>query len=220
MSLIRLLAAGSSLKGIKDQRSPYKMMQQHLLPKFNADKQAEASNAGEPLPPAAMEMPCLAEEHRKSKGTQVVGIEAVEAETLGNADGISVPSPGLAARQAQSARKRQEKDEEREKVALPGGSSVGAIVGGLTARTSFWGWAKGKNPFRPKPAVRKRPPPVQGELLLESVKVVRNDLNEADLEVVPANAEPRLPPASPSKAEPARRSWRRIGTRLFGIGKL
>src|SRR5437667_10116602 len=47
MSLIRLLAAGSSLRGIKDRRSPYKMTQQHLLPKFGSGK------PGEPKAPVA-----------------------------------------------------------------------------------------------------------------------------------------------------------------------
>src|SRR6267154_305785 len=41
MSLMRLLTAGSSLKGIKDRRSPYKMTQQHLLPKFGSGREAE-----------------------------------------------------------------------------------------------------------------------------------------------------------------------------------
>src|SRR5438552_2255082 len=41
MSLIRLLAAGSSLRGIRDRRSPYKMTQQHLLPKFGSGKPAD-----------------------------------------------------------------------------------------------------------------------------------------------------------------------------------
>src|SRR5206468_11764074 len=38
MSFMRLLVAGSSLRGIRDRRSPYKMTQQHLLPKFGAGK--------------------------------------------------------------------------------------------------------------------------------------------------------------------------------------
>ena len=55
MSLIRLLAAGSSLRGIKDRPSPYKMTEQHLLPKFGSEKQAEAPVL--PLPLAAGPIP-------------------------------------------------------------------------------------------------------------------------------------------------------------------
>src|SRR5437763_1274534 len=50
MSLIRLLTAGSSLKGIKDRRSPYKMTQQHLLPKFGSGEEAEERAPGPPTP--------------------------------------------------------------------------------------------------------------------------------------------------------------------------
>ena len=45
MSLMRLLVAGASLKGIRDRRSPYKMTQQNLLPKFGSARQGEAGVA-------------------------------------------------------------------------------------------------------------------------------------------------------------------------------
>ncbi len=41
-------------------------------------------------------------------------------------------------------------------------------------------------------------PPVQGELSLDKIKVVRNDLSDADLEVVPAKL-----PAAPKTTVPA-----------------
>src|SRR5437667_3105237 len=41
MSLMRFLVVGSSLRGVKDRPSPYKMTQQHLLPKFGPGKEAE-----------------------------------------------------------------------------------------------------------------------------------------------------------------------------------
>src|SRR2546426_557019 len=45
MSLMRLLAAGTSLVGIKDRRSPYKLTQQNLLPKFGSGKEGEEKAA-------------------------------------------------------------------------------------------------------------------------------------------------------------------------------
>src|SRR5438477_11832720 len=45
MSLMRLLAVGSSIRGIKDRPSPYKMTQQHLLPKFGVSKPGETKCA-------------------------------------------------------------------------------------------------------------------------------------------------------------------------------
>jgi hypothetical protein len=52
----------------------------------------------------------------------------------------------------------------------------------------LWGRAR-----KLKPAVAGQPM-VQGELSLDSVKVMRNDLAETDLEVVPAKPAPRLAP--------------------------
>ena len=62
---------------------------------------------------------------------------------------------------------------------------------------------------------------VQGELVLDTVKVVRNDLNEADLEVVPARKAPAAPAApQPQKAASgAAVLWSRITSRLFGASE-
>jgi hypothetical protein len=52
---------------------------------------------------------------------------------------------------------------------------------------------------------------VQIELRLDQLKVVRNDLTESDLEVVPANSEPRTP-------EPIHAPVKSSGGRRFGAG--
>jgi hypothetical protein len=75
----------------------------------------------------------------------------------------------------------------------------------------------------PKPAKPAIPQfnkaPIQGEFSLDRVRVVRNDLSDADLEVVPARpktvaaAVPPAPPANPPSA------LGRVATRLFGVGK-
>jgi hypothetical protein len=65
--------------------------------------------------------------------------------------------------------------------------------------------------------------PVQAELSLEKVQVVRNDLSDADLEIVPA-AVPVVPEQLPSlmaaagKQEPDGNAWTRLTTRFFGAG--
>src|SRR5881394_150918 len=46
MSLMRFLVVGSSLRGVKDRPSPYKMTQQHLLPKFGPGKDADGKAGG------------------------------------------------------------------------------------------------------------------------------------------------------------------------------
>ncbi len=62
---------------------------------------------------------------------------------------------------------------------------------------------------------------VQSELSLETVKVVRNDLSDADLELVPAKmaARPELPLSKVSSLPPrngaARMVWSRLTARIF-----
>jgi hypothetical protein len=71
-----------------------------------------------------------------------------------------------------------------------------------------------------KPAIPQfSKPPVQAELSLERVKVLRNDLSDADLEVVAAKTKP-APAAAPVQAPLiAERPLGRVATRLFGVGK-
>jgi hypothetical protein len=56
-------------------------------------------------------------------------------------------------------------------------------------------------------------PAVQAELSLDSVKVVHNDLSDADVEVVPIKSRPAAPEASVSS--PAKKSWGALGERLL-----
>ena len=58
------------------------------------------------------------------------------------------------------------------------------------------GWLRRLNPFAwrgsRKPAAKSAPPrfspaPLQGELSLDNVKVVRNDLSDADVEIIPVS---------------------------------
>lgn len=67
----------------------------------------------------------------------------------------------------------------------------------------------------------KAKPLVQGELSLERVKVVRNDLSDSDLEVVEAKpaAEPQQAGAQGVPAAPVGGPLVRVGRRLFRAGK-
>jgi hypothetical protein len=74
-----------------------------------------------------------------------------------------------------------------------------------------------------KPAIpRFNKPPVQTELSLDRIRVLRNDLRDADLEVVPAKA--AAPPATPAqpvvdKPAVAETAWGRLSERIAGAGK-
>ena len=76
-----------------------------------------------------------------------------------------------------------------------------------------------------KPAIpRLTKLPVQGELSLDRIRVVRNDLSDADLEVLAAR--PPTAPASPELALPtgkragvAAGRWAKVNARFFGAGR-
>ena len=92
-------------------------------------------------------------------------------------------------------------------------------------------WTIFRNPFGGATAKSKAAEaPVQGELSLDAVKPVRNDLSDSDLEVIrvsrPAPVEPVavtsvLTPlaASAEPPEPVGPVWDRLKTQFFGAGK-
>ncbi len=77
-------------------------------------------------------------------------------------------------------------------------------------------WAEKLNPFRSAPPVAATPmPTVQPELIsLNDVKVIHNDLSDADVEVVPAKSRGASLPEVPM-LPPAREPWEFMGERLM-----
>lgn len=85
------------------------------------------------------------------------------------------------------------------------------------------GWMEKLNPISiwrdaRLPTPEKARCPRQAELSLDRVKVVHNDLSDADVEIVPIKsrtlpevAEPILPPAQGGE------SWGRLGAKIFGV---
>jgi len=69
----------------------------------------------------------------------------------------------------------------------------------VVAKSARAGWAGKLNPFRtPQPAVAPAVATVQPELSLDAVKVLHNDLSDADVEVVPVKSRPAVPVAMAS----------------------
>src|SRR5882724_3048452 len=75
-------------------------------------------------------------------------------------------------------------------------------------------WTSKLNPIsilRPASVETKNERPImQTELSLDTVKVVHNDLTDADVEIVPMKSRP-----APPDLQPARRSWEILGERLL-----
>ena len=82
----------------------------------------------------------------------------------------------------------------------------------------LFGWVRPKGAARALPRTDAM---VQGELSLDRVKVVRNDLSDSDLEIVPAKkpTQPTLPAAELATAQSSPRAWERVANRLFGADK-
>ena len=109
------------------------------------------------------------------------------------------------------------------------GSKVTAAPSAVDSRPAFprGRWTLFKNPFSKAPKAAASTAPVQSELLLDSVKPVRNDLSDADLELVQA-ARINVVPAKPVAPEVVRApepevaegvAWNRIKNQFFGAGK-
>jgi len=86
-------------------------------------------------------------------------------------------------------------------------------------------WTLFKNPFSKTPKARPVESIVQPELSLDAVKPVRNDLSDADLELV-QSAKRTLEKSVPAMVEPDKVAvtsegvaWSRIKTQFFGAGK-
>ena len=77
------------------------------------------------------------------------------------------------------------------------------------------GWTTKLNPFRtPEPTAPLLPFAVQPELSLDAVKVVHNDLADADVDVVPVKSRAEAPAAAPV-LPPARQAWEYLGESLL-----
>jgi len=185
MTLMRWLAVGTSVNNIKDRRSPYKMVQQHLLPKFGSNPLPEPQAAALLSPPEPSRPPIV----KKSWFGRWVPL------------------------------KRKKKMNPAEEIELS--ATVASPVPTVTEFYPQGRWTLTANPFHQKPGPKRAAASVQGELALDMVKVVRNDLNDSDLELIAG----RLAGSAPSPirslgaSEGSGYLWSRLTTRLFGAGE-
>ena len=106
-----------------------------------------------------------------------------------------------------------------------GQSKTPAVVTTWLKKLNPLVWFGDRKPIEPRPAVPHfDKKPVQGELSLDNIKVMRNDLSDADVEVVPKKGLPMqdipLPSASAAamaipELPPATSAWEYLGERLL-----
>ena len=104
------------------------------------------------------------------------------------------------------------------KVSVPSAAWKQPLVVKPAVKAAATGWTARLNPFRtPEPVAPLLPVAVQPELSLDTVKVVHNDLADADVEVVPVKSRADAPVAAPV-LPPARQAWEYLGESLLKSG--
>ncbi|MGO8927590.1 MAG: hypothetical protein ACLQU3_11950 [Limisphaerales bacterium] len=203
MSLLRLLAAGKSLVDMKDAETRYRVTGQRLLPQFGAgrnpfsDKEKAEPVQTEPHPPGDHKPNGVGKE---TSSTPALSRER-EAAPRSRLDGRTTSANSNSQKLRGVLRRR-----------------TAALLGELKARLVEL-LAKRRCKAAKATIPRFTKPPVQGELTLERIKVVRNDLSDVDLEVVPAK-----PPTAPAmraveKTAGAENAWGRVTARVLGSSK-
>ena len=200
MSLLRLLTAGKSLVGLKDGAHRYSVSRRELLPNFPSKKnpfRAATGVAPRPLSDAEL-TPTPPSEVSSSSCDNDPAAPA-------SASAVDVKPAQLIPRSLPATNSRTEPIRTNPPIGW----------------RAFLPWVR---PKIPKPAIpRFEKTMIQCELSLESVKVVRNDLSDSDLEIVPtkpnasAQSEPTRPLTPQSRTN--ERSWERLTGRFLGAGK-
>jgi len=208
MSLLRLLTTGKSLVGVKDTESRYRLTSQRLLPQFGPARNPFRDRG---RPNTAEAEACSLGDHG---GSEASG----DKHTIPPVKGQPTPAlRGMAGKRAHSARSHA--------TCLAEALRLRAVA--LLGR---WKTGMRRWPGRPsgKPAKPAIPlftsQPVQGALSLDKIEVVRNDLSDADLELVSAKQPVARASAAPDvraeeRADIGEGTRGRVTTRVFGPGE-
>jgi hypothetical protein len=276
MSLVRLLTAGKSLVGLKDEQVRYRMTDPRAMPKFgssrnpfqskaaqlggqDANAQVGPSGAGNSGSVARANRGLVVEAAGSSRSvsvelplngvceprrvSEVCGLDNSDSLRKSDAPRLTEPKKSNPAEHAndsedvvgEAPRPSPQGEGEPETPALTssGAADLKTSVGGeedqrggglkewISSFKSLFGVGQLRPGRKPGPA-RAVTQPVQGELRLENVKVLRNDLSDTDFEIVTRPARPH-PQSAPPKANtehsvPSESAWERVTT-LFGAEK-
>jgi hypothetical protein len=209
MSLLRLLTAGKSLVGLKKSETRYHLPSERALPKFGSKKNPFRATA---LPEQAGP---VREQESQAQGNPTVSPNEERAQE---------PPAGLAgAEERQSAKGFTGPGRNNNECAGGQAKPQERAERRASAVKAFLLWGRAKKVQRVGSASGR--PMVQGELSLDSVKVVRNDLTESDLEIVRRPNRTTAPQRSQedtqaeTKASAPDIGWGAAAGRLLGIGK-
>ncbi len=188
MRMVRLLAAGKSLVGAKDPGIRYRMTDPRALPKFGSARNPFRSKPK--LEPAQTEAPASATRLRQATARPPVA-QLAAPEELAKAGASCVGSVLPLASPIAQADPTVPQDEPKRATCQPAGGSkhrqsdplpAGWLrrLAGMLSSMLWWRRTAARNSTGP----RLTKPLVQGDLSLDNIRVVRNDLSDADLEIV------------------------------------
>jgi len=195
MSLIKLLSVSRSFVGGTNQGGRYRMAEQAMLPKF--------APVGRPIslsPKGNLQSPASVSSS-DGEELKVAGAGIVASRPAPRLESTATKNLAFKARVSDTAARSQ--------------SAIKTCPNTVPVSTNWFRLRK--NPFIHQPTGGTvSPVPVQAELSLDSVKPVRNDLIDADLEVVAAK------PAAPSaeSRKPDRRRWFKPPAPGFALSRL
>jgi hypothetical protein len=216
MSLLKLLATGKSWVGMQDTNSRYRMRRANLLPKFGG-KNPFATPAPGSQPsgrltrsvPAKLETGSLFESNSNEPAPTPAPRETPKPSPAREIK-VPVKQPAIMATPMAAEAKP---------------ATITAPVSSPKKPARWTAWVEKFNPVallphrgeggRGRPA-RKH---VQAELTLEKVRVVRNDLSDTDLEIVPGRLMGMPSSASPILPHPANTgpgAWGRLTSKFLG----
>ncbi len=187
MSVLKYLSAGKSLIGLKQNEVRYRMGEAGALPKFDSKRNPFRSRT---TPAAATARPARSAPIAEPEFPTQPQIQAPTVTLVSPAPAQPAPASAVigetivpTATKISSItlvwnRARTSVVKMCRRIVVGSGDMAGSVVHGVKALA--W-WRRKRNAGMPQTAK----PPVQGELSLDSVKVVRNDLTDADFEVVP-----------------------------------
>jgi hypothetical protein len=233
MSLGRLLSTGKSLVGLSS-GSRYQL-RKGALPKFKSYKNPFAKSPGESaerkLTPAEMAAAHLKKTQRLPLLIPEPPVVTGEDSQPENPEGIfpegSRVNPQMGAKPVTSPPSSLRSGEEGRGDKLSAAQVPGTIINGWLKKLNPLVWFENRTPTEARSAVpRSSKAPVQGELSLDNIKVMRNDLSDADVEIVPAKPRPieavsmsgqaGAAAMAISELRPARTALEFLGGRLLG----
>ena len=190
MKLGKLLAAGKSIMNVRAEVA-YRASKQVYLPKFGSAKNPFKNETTAASPEAAAVLNSAAVSSTPGP-TRAENLETPAAAPINNIAAIAQELPPLPAMS------------EKKKTNWAGKLNPASIFRHIP----------GKSGLKPQDgaAGAQKTTATQTELSLDAVKVVHNDLSDAEVEVVPMKSR-----SAPSGAPPPKTSWETLGEQLFGV---